>query len=243
MSKLNIFSKFKALQHLLFQSSKYYKIFLFWLVFILVPIAITFYLFPLKTRIEIPVNNKKTIYISDSEIVKPSLKTIVADAIQAPLNLRWYDVYIVNKSYFTKFANNHIPGKDSPILRVTFIQGNPNKYQNSNLQTAFPELKNPNPLNNAFQLGKNQVARFTYSGTDGFNIGLFLTWDGQYSPLSLNPSGGQMDDVELKYEVLAYPNIQAWIAKLIFISIFWCFLLSSLLGLFEFSKKLKNIPK
>lgn len=207
------------------------------------PFLITFWLFPFwqKTNLSAGIADE-LIYISDEEIVKPSFKTIVADAIQIALNLRWYDVYIVNKN--TLESVRECPKIEEPYLTIIFDEGNPEKYSESSFDRIIDlysgEIKGFDDGTKVAHIGEggyviaevsfNSESKFTYSGTDGFAIravGLGCLDE------NLNP----IKNIEPNYDIYVKPNINAWLAKLLFIWIFWILFLPSAIATWKLCQK------
>lgn len=197
---------------------------------LLTPLVMTLLIFPfpLFQKINLkPIDSNEMIRISDREIIKPNYRSLIADIIQIPLNLRWYDIYVVNKSKL-KDANGCLH-YEQPVLTLIFKEGNPDKYSNSGLEKVFEGKSDYD-----YRIVPNgQKTKFTYASTDGFVIKIMFGW----KATGCIDSSKNVENIDHDYEFFAQPNLFAWFIKLIIIYIFWVLFLPSLL---EFIKLLRK---
>jgi hypothetical protein len=70
------------------------------IIIILLPIILSLYVFSPFEEVEITkehIDENTTILRISDEVFEPTTKNLLRDALQIPLNLRWYDICFVNK--------------------------------------------------------------------------------------------------------------------------------------------------
>lgn len=200
------------------------------IIFILIlPLIITWYLYP---GISLGDCSGKKEIITSAEISRLSAKSIFADILQIPLNLKWYNIHI-----FAKDLNCKKPAS----IFLAFIEGDPEKYSTSSL------LKPPflgeffvDPVRGVFKIPEDGKGQFTYLTTDLFSIGPIRS--GCSEPITTEPE-------ELKKlpgvsgficNVYAKPYMPAKITQYLVTVIIFLFIFSSSLAVLDFIRGRKN---
>jgi len=203
----------KILKNLKIQGNKRIKILK--LIFILIiPLVLTSYLFPLFKEIKFQCEVEKECYIREDN--KPSFKNLFADALQVPLNLKWYKVYI---DYFpVEKEMKKYCGDDFQLdyFKIELSEDFPQKYQRSNL---IKDQKN----SNFYQIPQGKKGYFLASNSDNIYLrAMFLYFDCDCD---------RKDECNLDkpYNLYIKSYIWSWVAKLILIYLLWLYLFAAIL--------------
>jgi len=190
------------------KNSKIKSFIIFFLVILIVTLISTVLLFPLDEKIILPKpRTEEAVYINKFKQEKLTFKSAIAEALQVPLQLKWYDIYFENND--TLKQNNCInlePG--SPYLQIVFFEGDPDKFTESNLQKPFRIEKQIR------RVDTGKIGFFTYKGDEGFSYRIVHMWGGKCPP-------NNSSIVNTDYSIYAKPNITAWCAKFLVIFIIW----------------------
>lgn len=209
------------------------SIFVFFIFFL--PLIITFYLFnPFqKIILDSSNNEKELITVTNEDFLKPSFKSMLADIIQVPLGLKWYDIHILNKTYIDEDKN--CLELEQPIFQIHFSDGNPEKYLNKSLQKHFAWTEE----NLYYEIPSKSEGVFTYLLNDTFSF----YWNKIliYGCKGVINQEYYTDKIELNYEVHATPNLKAFLVKFILIFIFCLFFFSAIITILDFLKQKKKI--
>jgi len=191
------------------------------IIFIIIPLAIAFVLFPPWEKIDLGYSDKEEITIQDEVFAKLSLRSLMADALQVPLGLKWYTIYIVDKS--TVEYENCL--KLQPvIMRLIFDKGNPEKYLKTSLEKN-QTLETGKWI--IYELSSSRKAHFTYLASDDFTIRAMYEY-GCDQPTPKNEEGyNKYPILKPEYQVYARPYPPSLIAKYISIFILWLVVFSS----------------
>ncbi len=205
-------------------------------------------LYPRNERIEIPNNGNINKDINLSQIISSefSIRSIVADALQVPLQLKWYDVHVDNISIrLDEECIKYGPGQ--PVVAIKFLDKQaPNKYKNSSnllsqseydefISEYNKEVTEKEKVGTLYMgdyyvlLGKEGV--FIYKGDENLNYRLM---GGASEQEIISRSGECSQVIDKLYatstfailaNVYATPNLTAWWVKFVIL-----FLLLSSLG-------------
>lgn len=201
-------------------SKKIFNFIILLIVIFIISLISTILLYPINEKIELPIiKTEDIIYIDEFKPEKLSFRAAIAEALQVPLRLKWYNIYFEN--------NNTLKGNDcieiepgSPHLRILFSEGNPDKFNQSTLDNFAPRTRSVNAGEKGF---------FTYKGDEGFSYRIYHAWGGK----CLKNASNKMDDLNINYTIYAKPNMTAWWAKFLVLFIIWLNIGALLKGQFK----------
>ena len=162
-----------------------------------------------------------------------NFRNILADSIQVPLSLKWYDLYFENNSEWV--LNNCPVLPTSPYIEILFREDIPHKYG----QTTFEE-----PIQRQgwyiFRIDRSEIKKFVFPGNK------VLIYHTRFGPdtvsCSINNNRDSIQDHKLQEEninliVYAKSNPTVWWTKFIIIFIFWTVLFASIINIIQFCKR------
>lgn len=203
-----------------------------WLI-ILPPIILWFILFPFKTvNIASTCTNSET-PILYSDISKPTLATLIADVLQVPLNLRWYDLHI---KYNIRPERGWLMTKPM-ILMIDFYNPGPLIPANGLKPMSTSSVPNLGPRSYQIPVDKDIV--FHYSGNNSLSCRTAAT-GGEFER-DQSVSDKETVNLEMSFaikpdmiKITAETNVLTWITKLIVLFLLWSGINLLLLGTWKF---------
>ena len=223
-------------------------IIVFSIIFVLT-LIVAFYLYPLK-KIELPKTRSLNEAINISEIVSSefSFRSTIADALQIPLQLKWYDIRVENNA--ARWDEDCIRYESGePILNIVFgNSNNPNKYSSS-VNLSWDNL------NRQYYIERGKAAKFTHRVDET----LYYRVKGFFWTTSVIKQDGKCADVlasmemarstplkdlpenvkiytDPSWEIYATPNLTAWWIKLFILFLIIFSIIRSLLNLVNWAK-------
>lgn len=189
-------------------------------IYIATPLIIAVVLFPFWEEIKLQRNDENTVIVTNKDFTKLSARTFIADILQLPFNLKWYEIHIQDT---TDFGDNK--GMQNISLQLDFEEGSPEKYS----RTSLKEISE-----NLFEFPIGGESSFTYLLNDEFTFRALIWFDLdraiQNRPTVIWPS----------FEIYAKPLLEGLIVKYIIVIILWLILVSTFLNIWNkiYRKKL-----
>ncbi|MDO8536862.1 MAG: hypothetical protein Q7R94_01290 [bacterium] len=202
---------------------------MFKLIFIaLFTFGLAIYLFPLN-KVDIGTEVPLRYCLNQFEIGPLSTRGMLADAIQAPLNLKLYDVTVKNTGRLKEgYAwDTEFLGSTDNAFQL-FLHTESGKYSNIEFPRAFPY--NPDSLYSTFILPINEQGSFTFDaeevrGSDEPDTSCFVFRGAQIIAARWVGRGPEPEfpfptEFNQDFEVFARPNLKAWLAKVLILFVF-----------------------
>lgn len=209
------------------------------LIVFLLPVAIACWLYPLGERV---VFNGKDYQRAEFKIEdlflfreEPTFRNFIADVFSLPLHLDWYKVSIV----YDGIDPGCPMSEQSLTIFLTFSDGDPRVYQT--------DLKETTAETGGYQSGPGHPTYYLRNGEKAFFIApswINYSIDGGFvfgtceQPIFVT-NELELPDTQFFYDftVTIKPHWAFWFTQLLIIFIFWIFLLSSLISIFDWLKK------
>lgn len=209
---------------------------IFWVL--ILPAYSSLYLFgnPLE-KIPLDCHENESINITEKIDAEISNRSNIADIIQIPLELKYYKIYITNKSSFTAMENEQ---KKKASIVVLFREGNPKEIDTSleGISEGFLELISPPnewQIPRSYEIAHGETEYFVYPGDKNFLINL---WGGSLSlPQHDLQSCPGLNCIKFECEVYAKPYMLTWISKVMLVFIFFLFSGASFITIFKYIRE------
>ena len=158
---------------------------------------------------------------------------MIAEIFSAPLFLNWYKVSIVNNS---KYVDPNCIESQPPIIRFTFLKGDPRKYQTNLTDGEFVDgisiYTNAYP---SYHMKSGDKIFFLAPSNEQYSIngGLMFSGDCNLQFPIENVEQLGLGKALYDYQILVQPYWKSWLVRFGVIVIFWLFLLSSIVSLIQ----------
>lgn len=187
-------------------------------IIFVIPFLLTLWLFSPLEKKERDCVSEKECYISLKD--KPSFRQLIADALQIPLNLKWYRIYIdystIEEELKTYCGNDF--RLDS--FEIELSEDLPQRYGQSNL------IKDENN-NRFYQIPQGKKGIFIASDSDN------IYTKAMYGFSNCDYFMKQECNIPSSYNVYIKPYIWSWFAKLVLVYILWLYLCAAIITIFK----------
>ncbi len=196
----------------------------FWFV-VIPPFMAWFLIFPFRT---VPLREGCTSFEAPllySDIEGPGLRTAIADILDSPLNMGWYDLYFI---YNVRPSRGWFMTK-SPSLLVRFNKKNSSLIPSDTLRSidnnsAFDMGAD---TSSTYQIPINKSVTFHYSGSGDVSCSAAIFPDGRFErDLSVPDSAVHNLSMGMGVEpglvkIVAKTNVYVWVTKLFVLLVLW----------------------
>lgn len=204
-----------------------------------IPIVVALWLYPLPARVIFDGNKyqQHDFIIEDIFKKEPTFTNLIADVFSVPLFLDWYEISIINNE--KEIEPTCLEG-NPPMIFFTFIDGDPRTYQTNLKETTLETggYSNSGPGHPTYYVSGGEKSYFVAPSWEKFSIngGFALSGYCSFSKPFLNNDDFNVNTPSFDYYISIKPYWVSWIVRLCILFIFWFFLLSSAVALFDWVK-------